>query len=144
MSATALLDAMTTLRQLANRATESAADPQAVSHPDLELLNACDNLLMLLRLQTEALAAFREGDGDMRPGSLKRHQYDEYMAAGRRTRGPLRAVGKLRATTPAGIFAKALVIDRGTDHAAEFAKSLARDLLASPELRAALWPAPMD
>jgi hypothetical protein len=47
----------------------------------------------------------------------------------------------LLATTPAGIFAKAVAVDRNGSTASIVAISLARDLLASPALRQAVWPA---
>ena len=53
----------------------------------------------------------------------------------------LREAAKLRATTPAGIFAKAIAVRSSRSGAAKLGLSLAQDLLDCPGLRAALWPA---
>ena len=50
----------------------------------------------------------------------------------------LRRIAKLRAMTPAGIYAKALVVQASVTGAA---KSMAEDFIANKELRASLWPA---
>ncbi len=50
-------------------------------------------------------------------------------------------IAKKRATTPAGIYAKATVVRASKTGAAGLAMSLAADLLACEELRKALWPA---
>jgi hypothetical protein len=52
-----------------------------------------------------------------------------------------RQAAKLRATTPAGIFAKALVVRSSHTGAAVLAMSLADELIACPGLRQSLWPA---
>jgi hypothetical protein len=53
-------------------------------------------------------------------------------------------IRKMKATTAAGIYAKAAVVRASKTGAADLAMSLAEDLLACPGLRAALWPAGED
>jgi hypothetical protein len=53
----------------------------------------------------------------------------------------LRRIGKLRAITAAGIYAKALVVQAPVTGAAGLAKSMAEDFIANKELRASIWPA---
>jgi hypothetical protein len=50
-------------------------------------------------------------------------------------------IRKLKATTAAGIYAKAAVVRASKTGAADLAMSLAQDLLDCPGLRASLWPA---
>jgi hypothetical protein len=47
----------------------------------------------------------------------------------------------MRATTPAGIYAKAMLVRFGTETAAILAMSLAEDLVECEALRLTLWPA---
>jgi hypothetical protein len=51
-----------------------------------------------------------------------------------------RQAAKLRAMTPAGIFAKALAVRSSHTGAAVLAMSLADELIACPGLRQSLWP----
>ena len=66
----------------------------------------------------------------------------DVVEEGRRVARPiLRAIGKLTARTPAGIYAKAQVCNASRTGAPLLAKSLAADLLACHALRSVLWPA---
>jgi hypothetical protein len=67
--------------------------------------------------------------------------YDEAQRASRTVRALLMKIRKFSATTPAGLFAKAAAVSRTGSAAGIVAISLADDLLASPELRRAVWPA---
>jgi len=51
------------------------------------------------------------------------------------------AAAKIKATTAAGIYAKAMAVRASKTGAANVAMSLAQDLLDAPGLRATLWPA---
>jgi hypothetical protein len=53
----------------------------------------------------------------------------------------LRQIAKEKATTPAGIYAKALVVRASRTGAKHLAMTLAEDLVNYPALRAAIWPA---
>ena len=64
---------------------------------------------------------------------------DESCALVVRAKTLMRAVGKMRTKTAAGVYAKALLV-RGSRIGAEaLARSLASDLTALPALRASLW-----
>jgi hypothetical protein len=53
-------------------------------------------------------------------------------------------ITKKPAQTPAGIYAKALVVKSSMTGAAKLARSLAADLIACRELRESLWPAQVE
>ena len=52
----------------------------------------------------------------------------------------LTQVGKMSAASPAGIYAKALLVRASKSGAASLAMSLAEDMIGCPALRATLWP----
>jgi hypothetical protein len=91
------------------------------------------------RLARQA-AALRESDLGESPGRV-REWVDEWEAHGVKQRNIFRAAAKLRATTPAGIFAKATILRSTKNTAGVLGVSLARDLMESPALRRVLWPA---
>lgn len=126
-----------TLRKLASSAARAGADPQEIAHPDHELLGLCDQIVMLRRREEEAwdlyrTAVFRSSVENTASAIIKTVRQD--------LRKPMLRAGKLRATTAAGIYAKAVAVRRSGDSAAVLGKSLAEDLLACPELRLVLWP----
>ena len=53
----------------------------------------------------------------------------------------LRRAKKIRASTAAGVYAKALIVRASTTGAAQLAMTLA-EIIACEGLRASLWPAP--
>lgn len=128
-------DAISLLRDLARTNREATADPTAPASPDLELLLVCDELATLRRAAEELRTAAHRAKLD-----LRNLAFGELKAAERRMRSPMLQIAKLEARTPAGIFAKAVAVAGATEQAAHLAKSLARDLLASPKLRMAIWP----
>jgi hypothetical protein len=69
----------------------------------------------------------------------KQRAYDEWSRAERTVKGLILKLRKFSATTPAGLFAKATAVSRTGSASAIIAISLAHDLLASPELRKAVW-----
>jgi hypothetical protein len=78
------------------------------------------------------MAAWRVQNGEL---------MDQYMSGLKSARAPLGRIRKMKATTAAGIFAKAAVVRASKTGAADLAMSLAEDLLDCPGLRAAVWPA---
>jgi len=71
----------------------------------------------------------------------ERDLLEEYTHGISKAKPILRRIAKLRAITPAGIYAKALVVRASRTGAPVLAMSLATDMIASPGLRASLWPA---
>jgi hypothetical protein len=65
----------------------------------------------------------------------------EYHAGIKSAKPAMGRIRKMKATTAAGIYAKAAVVRASKTGAADLAMSLAQDLLDCPGLRAALWPA---
>lgn len=126
-------DAM--LRQLASDAAHGAADPSAVAHPDHELLDLCDQIVMLRRQQNEILEEWQDAavSTQTHHENMKRNQVA--------LRKPMLRAGKLHAKTAAGIYAKAVAVRSAGLTGASLGKSLAEDLLACTALRAVLWPA---
>jgi hypothetical protein len=66
---------------------------------------------------------------------------DEYYSGIESAKPAMGRIRKMKATTAAGIYAKAAVVRASKTGAADLAMSLAEDLLACPGLRATLWPA---
>jgi hypothetical protein len=127
-------DAMAILRMLASRAADGAADPQSVAHPDHELLDLCDQIVMLRRQENEILEEWQAAaiSNETWRENTKRAQYA--------LRKPLLRAGKLSATTAAGIYAKAVAVRCTGLTGVNLGKSLANDLLACTQLRSVLWP----
>jgi hypothetical protein len=65
----------------------------------------------------------------------------EYETGTKSAKPLLGRIRKLKATTAAGIYAKAAVVRASRTGAQDLAMSLAQDLLDCPGLRASLWPA---
>ncbi len=126
-------------------------------HPDAELLDLCSEILQAARLADEARRAREESsrawDDAYRPGADKQEarvseleQLDTArMAEWQRLETKVKVLSskarKLRATTPAGIFAKALIVRLSKTGAALLAMGLAEELIDCAELRRSLWPA---
>jgi hypothetical protein len=65
----------------------------------------------------------------------------EYNAGIKSSKPMLGRIRKIKATTPAGIYAKAAIVRASKTGAQDLAMSLAQDLLDCPGLRASLRPA---
>lgn len=119
-------------------------------HPDAKLLELCAEA-------AEARKAFEQAEEERRGHYVvnghcvypwerttaqehARLAADARMARARRKLGHgLREATKLRATTAAGIYAKAVAVRASLTGAAYLAQSLAEDLIGNPALRGALW-----
>lgn len=139
------------LRAVAGGAGDALLSAEPV-HPDHRLLTLCAELAELRHAEREAFDEKCEkwtwppgmdrmdpAEVVASPGNAELHLKAE--AADRAYRRALRAVGKISATTPAGIYAKAVAILTSKTGAAALAMSLAEDLTRNPVLRASLWPA---
>jgi hypothetical protein len=73
--------------------------------------------------------------------ALDKEQLEANISAGRKAADILREIRKVRATTAAGIYAKAPVVRASRTGANVLAMSLAEDLVDCAELRQSLWPA---
>lgn len=120
-------------------------------HADHRLLGLCADALHHLTL-AEAIVAEHRREMDTLWCGWSEAEKDAWRArcsalteaAKRHNRAAaplLRAITRIRATTPAGIYGKAMACKASRTGAAVLAKSLAEDLVASAALRAVLWPA---
>lgn len=116
-------------------------------HPDHELLDVCAEALHHRRRAAELREACNAlpppyGNPPATPEQnrlrekLSVHDRDARSHALRLSR----RAAKLRARTPAGIYAKALVARSSRTAAAVLAMTLAEDLIGCEALRATLWP----
>jgi hypothetical protein len=124
------------LRLLAKAATEGSADPQEAPHPDHDLMVLSDAFVALRKQEEAALEHFQ-------CSVLGTHHasYADYKARRLATKKASANLAKLRPTTPAGLFAKAVAASRSSEYATRLGTSLAADLLEVPTLRSLLWPA---
>jgi len=134
------------MRRLAAEAADHLLLADGPVHPDAGLLDACAEALSLLRRGEDIYRARpvfkcrgrawtdedRRLDGEM--------MVEYYRCIGQAS-SKLRAVTKLNAASPAGIYAKAACVRASRTGARLLAMSLARDLLENPVLRRSLWPA---
>jgi hypothetical protein len=133
-----IMEALDILSRIAGRAMETGADPSAVVSPDHNLLLCCDARVMLKRQQAQLEARWRA----LPIGNPERERLDaECDLMKRPIYKLLLRISKLEAQTASGIFAKAGAVSRSGYTAVGLGQSLARDLLASAELRRAVWPA---
>jgi hypothetical protein len=115
-------------------------------HPDHQLLDLCGDALYLLK-QSEGIAARRCAmhQVDVRWTDAVRTRYrelsDDERAMCKQAVLLLRRAKKIRASTAAGVYAKALIVRASSTGAAQLAMTLAEDLIACEGLRASLWPA---
>jgi hypothetical protein len=107
-------------------------------HADHELLELCGDALHLIRKarrQYESREALRPPLGhNWAEADRQRHKelYDVAYATERRAVTLLRRAKKIRATSAAGVFAKALIVRASTTGAKELAMTLAEDLINCP------------
>lgn len=110
--------------------------PLSPPHPDAELLDACarafeyDRAIERIR-ETMARCSDREY-------ARQRRLLDAMHGHQRVVAGEIR---KTPATTPAGLYAKALFLERTQAPSSRLSKSFAREFRECPGLRALLWPA---
>ena len=135
------------LRELVDQSTTGLLTAEEPVQPDWELLDLCAHALTHLAAERDAMAQriLPRMDFGTRYTDQDRAQ-DEALAAEAHARERagvafLRKAKKLEATTPAGIYAKAILVRISRTGATELAMSLARDLVNCAELRAVLWRA---
>jgi hypothetical protein len=131
------------LKDIVARSANSLLLADAPPHPDQQLLDKCAEALMHLREAKEAWAKRRAPRGDGCWSEAERRQDEVAMAewrhATKMAHKPVREAKKMKAVTPAGIYAKALVVRCSAAGALEMAMSLAIDLVDCQALRATLW-----
>ena len=139
--------AIAQLKHIAMTSADNALTEGPVN-PDRQLLDLCADALHSL---VHAERAFRAGveaihsARDSKAYENRREVWETLSAEARsgvqNAKSAMSRIRKLKATTAAGIYAKAAVVRASKTGAADLAMSLAQDLLDCPGLRAALWPA---
>lgn len=134
------------MRQIAAASTDSLLLCEGPPHPDAKLLDLCSEVLDAVRAEKRARSASDEMS-DKWTGSWSPQQIVERDELVRRLQAASKLVTrlagrarKIRATTPAGIYAKALIVSTSRTGAPHLAASLATDLISLPALRASIWP----
>jgi hypothetical protein len=126
--------AIAQLRLLAITSTDNALTEGPVN-ADRVLLDLCADALHSLVHAERAYAARVVRRFDAEDNALM----EEYQTGTKSAKPMMHRIRKLKATTAAGIYAKAAVVRASKTGAQDLAMSL--DLLDCPGLRASLWPA---
>jgi len=131
------------LKALADRSTDAALSEGPVS-PDRVLLDLCAAALHLLRHAGAMEAEWRASDrhsADVSAAEKTRLAavWEEAQDLERQARRSMWRAKKLQAQTPAGIYAKAMLVRCSKTGAADMAMSLAEDMVACRSLRELLW-----
>jgi hypothetical protein len=129
-------NAIARLREIATTSADNALTEGPVN-PDRHLLDLCAETLHALVHAERAIAARVFGRFNDKDKAL----FEEYCAGTKAAKPLMGRIRKMKATTAAGIYAKAAVVRASKTGAADLAMSLAQDLLDCPGLRASLWPA---
>lgn len=131
------------LRAIASQSTEALLMEGPV-HQDHRLLEICAEGLHFLNevRACEKQLEYRWMQGGTEAEKERNRQWSQaHVTCTRAASMLMRAATKLRATTPAGIYAKALLVRQSKCGAAKLGASLAAELVDNPVLRASLWPA---
>jgi hypothetical protein len=128
---------MSRLRAIAATSADNALTEGPVN-ADRLLLDLCAETLHAL---VHAERTYRSRDCSHLGSSNDQALLDEYWDGTRNAKPLMGRIRKMKATTAAGIYAKAAVVRASKTGAADLAMSLAQDLLDCPGLRASLWPA---
>lgn len=129
----ALQSTVARMKEIAAQSGDSLLLANGPPHPDHELLDTCAEAMQQVKRAKELWAQWEP------PDSRNNHLL-ECQAADARTTQLLRRAGRIRATTAAGIFAKALLVRCSRTIPVGLAITLAEDLIDNPVLRRSLWP----
>jgi hypothetical protein len=131
--------AVAQLRKVAAIAARTGNAPASPPHPDADLLQLCATILDM-RAEYDAIdREARKMPGPYRGNPNFDAELDKRDRVKRACMAPMARVGKVAATTAAGVYAKAMVL-RASHGAPQLALSIAEDLVSCPGLRSALWP----
>jgi hypothetical protein len=138
------------LRAIATRSYDNLLLAEGPPDPDYLLLDLCGDALHLTK-QANKIAEERDASIPADPrawtAEYMKRRYESVQQEGalnNEARKLLNRAAKLKATTPAGIYAKALLVRNSKTGAAVLAMSLAEELVECEGLRASLWPARED
>jgi hypothetical protein len=135
------------LRAIAAQSGDALLTEGSVN-PDYQLLDLCSEALHHLRHAQKSNDArnwdwLHLKDGPEKTAMRENNDrlLEQYYEGERLGKPLLGKIRKLKATTAAGVFAKAMIVRASKTGAAGLAMSLAEDLIACPGLRESLWPA---
>jgi hypothetical protein len=140
--------AIARLREIANTSADNALTEGPVN-ADRQLLDLCAEALHSL---VHAERAYHSRDWSHLGSKLTEAEAEalrlkdaglmaDYNDGRKSAKPAMIRIRRMKATTAAGIYAKAAVVRASKTGAADLAMSLAQDLLDCPGLRASLWPA---
>jgi hypothetical protein len=137
-------DPIRRFREIAAQSANHAVFCDGPVSPDADLLDLCAEALHLLvhaeKSSNSRVPYTRQHTEEMRKENDR--LWKEAESLRKQAGGKMYWIAKKPAQTPAGIYAKALVVKSSVTGAARrLAKTLAEDLIACRELRESLWPA---
>jgi hypothetical protein len=138
------------LKEMAARGGDALYLSDGRTVPDWQLLDASAEVLSIRKrwkLADDEHRAIIAGCGAGITDAVRQRWAEVVAEKGRLDRAAhqvMRGASKMRATTPAGIYAKALMVRCYHNCAGALAKDLADELIACTELRTALWPAVVE
>jgi len=139
---------MERLKEIAATSGDSLFLADGPPQPDWRLLDLCADALHAVKqgkkLMERRLAEAPPLGRNWTPAEYARADglFREAQAWDAKAVQILRGAQKIKATTAAGIYAKALLVRHSKTGASGLAASLAADLIDCPGLRESLWPAP--
>ena len=138
--------AIARIKRIAAQSGDALLLAAGLPHPDMALLDLCAEIA---QARQDADAAFQRRCA-CRPATWMAKSHEEAVEiadakredekASKQYSHLLRRAAKIKATTAAGIYAKALAVRSSRTGSALLAASMAEDLLARDGLRASLWP----
>ncbi len=143
----ALSPTIARLRDMAAQSYDTLLLAEGPPEPDCALLDLCAETLHAIKLASaanDAIAATSPPPDRGYTDDDRARRFElvaEWKALDNNATKLLRRVSKLKATTAAGIYAKALVCRSSAGGSALLAHSLADDFISCDGLRASLWPA---
>jgi hypothetical protein len=144
-AATADAETIDRLRTIARESDDHLILADGPVSPDAALLGFCGDALYLLRRADttyDKATSSRKSYNDRTPAEEAANEllWSEAKSFVHRAKTLMRRVAKMPAQTPAGIYAKALLVQNSRAGAQCLARTLAEDLVACPGLRESLWP----
>ncbi len=134
------------LRAIATESAEHLLHSDGPPHPDARLLDLCAEIGHQRRVADAALERRRAGVAAVWMCKTPTEAAEVVEAQEKDEQATkhyvylLRRAAKIKAATPAGIYAKAIAVRSSKTGAPYLAMSLAEDLLACEGLRKSLWP----
>jgi hypothetical protein len=136
------------LKAIANRSADALLLADGPPHPDWKLLDLAAEVLSLTRAAKLEAAEYHQLSHS-HPGrpvtAIERQRLkvlmEQWQSTEKKIKPLLTRARKLPATTPAGVYAKVLIVRSSRTGASYLAMNLAEELVRCEGLRQSLWPA---